>query len=329
MTDVNEMKFNILNEIKKNVPSFRKVSNTQYRMRCPFCGDNQKDMNDSHMYIKCDLYDNEPILYNCFKGNCGAHGRVNKNFFDKLGVSLNDIELLDNQLFKKIPSIKNTNVDIITGVPNLDSKQVKYICDRLGTGFNMDDYDRFKIIWNIDSLHQYITSTRIKNILPTNRDSITFLSDDKSVILSRILDDRISNIPWRKIKMFPSGNKAFYTIKTVLDLFTPEMITINIGEGIFDAISIYKNFNTGENSMYMATLGADYESALTYIIAKGLVGSNINVNVYMDSDIDEKFLIYKLKKYKWIFNSISVLRNMINKDVGVRIEKIQLKKYEI
>jgi hypothetical protein len=81
--------------------------------------------------------------------------------------------------------------------------------------------------------------------------------------------------------------------------------------------------------VYIAALGADYESTLVHVISKGFIGSNINVNVYMDSDIDEKLLIYKLRKYKWIFNSITVYRNVIGKDVGVRIEKIQLKRYEI
>lgn len=329
MSDINQIKYNIIEEMRKKLDVFYKISNTQYRIRCPFCGDSQKNLKDSHMYLKCDLYDNEPILYNCFRGNCGARGRVNKHFLDKLGIQVNGSESFDNQLFKKIPSIKNTNVDILTGYPDLDSEQVKYICYRLGTGFTVEDYDKFKIVWNIDSLYQYITNIRIKNVLPSNRDSISFLSDDKSALMSRIFDDKLSDTPWRKIKMFPSENKSFYTIKTILDLFTPENITINMGEGIFDALSIYKNFNTGDNSVYIAALGADYESVLVYMIAKGLIGSNVNINVYIDSDIDEKFLVYKLKKYKWIFNSIVIHRNIISKDVGVRIEKIQLKRYEI
>jgi len=298
-------------------------------MRCPKCGDSQKNLKEAHMYLKCDLNDNDPILYNCFRGNCGAKGKVDSKFLKLLDVYIKEMDIMDNQIFKKIPSIKNTNIDVITGPPNLYSDQIKYICHRLGTGLSMEDYDKFKIIWDIDSLYQYITNNRIKNILPSNRDSISFLSDDKSALMTRFFDDNISETPWRKIKMFASENKSFYTVKSILDLFTNENITINIGEGIFDVLSVYKNFNTGDNSVYIAALGADYESALVYMISKGLMGSNVNINVYIDSDIDEKFLVYKLKKYKWLFNSITIYKNTLYKDVGVQIEKIQLKRYEI
>ena len=324
MLDIIQLKYKIIDQLSK-LPDFHKVSNTQYKMRCRFCGDSQKDLTASHMYIKCTFDDESPILYNCFKGNCGAKGKLDSKFLKMINVELPEMGIMDNQIFKKIPTVKDTNVDILTGRPNMDSNQVKYIEHRLGSGLDINDYDNFKIVWDMDELRNYINNKRIKHILPSNSDSISFLSDDKSVLLIRFFN---GNNTWKKIKLFNSDNRSFYTIKSVIDLFTDEIITVNIAEGVLDVLSIYKNLSEGI-SAHIACLGSDYESAINYVIAKGFLGSNININIYVDADIDDKMFKYNFKKYKWLFNSINIIKNIYDKDVGVHKEKIQLKKYEI
>ena len=317
---MSDIKHQILSEIERNVDVFRKVNNIQYRIRCPICGDSQKNPKDAHCYIKCSDDPAEPLLYNCFK--CNSGGIVNEEFLSKLGINKSLSSQLSKQRYSKIVTIKKMNIDIVTGSPILNSPQTRYIENRLGQGFNYDDYERFKIIWNMNEIRKHISDQRILNTLPSMNDSISFISDDRSCILIRSFYDDESR--WRKVKILNTNSKSFYTIKSTLDLFTSEMITVNIAEGIMDILSIYKNFNDGINSVYIAALGSDYISALDYMMMKGFVGENIVVKIYVDSDIDVKSLKYRLKKYKWLFDKIIIMENIRFKDVGVTIDKIKL-----
>lgn len=317
---MNDIKQQILDEIKNNTMVFIKVSNIQFRIRCPICGDSQTNPRDAHCYIKCDFNNpTEPLLFNCFK--CNKSGKINSDFLKRLNIKSNIIQKIDNQRFNKIGSIEHTKVDIITGNPLMNSLQVKYIEDRLGKGFSYDDYDKFKIIWDMSTVYPYITSIRTRNSMPSNNDSISFLSDDKSVLLVRAFNNNGDR--WRKLTLFQSPNKSFYTIKTTLDLFTKDEIIVNIAEGIMDVLSIYKNFNDN-NSVYIASLGSDYIGAIDYAISKGFIGSNIIIKIYIDNDINETILIPQLSKFKWLFKSIYVYKNILSKDMGVKIDKISL-----
>lgn len=322
------IKDKIMDEIEKNVDVFHKVSSIRYRIRCPFCGDSQSDPKDSHMYLKCDSDPNTPIVYYCFKGNCGAHGAVNKEFLDRLGIKINGIEKFTNKTFNRVSYIKKTNVDIITGSPIMNSPQIKYIEKRLGKGFNFDDYDKFKIIWDMNSLLPFITDDKSKHTLPSNTSSISFLSDDKSSMLTRFFDN-INEFRWKKTKLFKSDNKSFYTIKATLDLFTKDKIIINIAEGIFDILSVYKNFNTGDNSVHIASLGADYESGITYAIGNGFIGSNVTIRIFIDSNIDVKILKNKVKHYSWLFDKMIIMKNIKSEDFGTTIDNIKAVEYKI
>lgn len=322
---MSDIKHQIMDEIEKNSDVFIKASSIQYRIRCPICGDSPKNPKDAHCYIKCSYDPNEPLLFNCFL--CNAGGRVTESFLKKLGIREELISQLDHRRMRKIASLNKTTVEMIIGQPDISSLQAKYIEDRLGTGFTSDDYERFKIIWDLRSVYPYISDVRVRNSMPSNTDSISFLSDDKSALLTRYFVDDGSR--WRKIKIFPSENRAFYTIKSTLDLFTPDDIEVNIAEGVLDVLSVYKNFNECDNSVFIATLGSDYISGIEYTILKGLIGFNVTLKIYIDSDVDEQSLKRRLKKYKWLFKNIYVLKNIKSKDVGVTIDKIKLIKSKI
>lgn len=314
----------IIEEIRRNVDVFIPVPPIRYRIRCPFCGDSQKNPRDAHLYIKCSDDPNEPLLYNCFLANCGAKGRVNKAFMDRLKIKSKYEESLSDKRYNRISIIKDMNINILSGTPDLSSIQVKYIEKRLGSGFTSEDYDRFKIIWNMNSIFPYISSERIKNTLPNNTDSITFISDNKSTLLSRgFMEDD----DWKKIKITPVEDKSFYTIKSTFDLFTRDKIVVNIAEGIFDILSVYKNFNDGTNSVFIAVLGPDYYSGIDYAIMKGLIGNNVIIKLYIDNNIEVTKMKKYLKKYKWLFNDILIYQNIMYKDVGVKVDKIKLVEY--
>ncbi|MCM1215438.1 MAG: hypothetical protein NC548_13075 [Lachnospiraceae bacterium] len=326
---MNDIKQQIINDIEKRVTVFKPVPPIRYRIRCPYCGDSQKNPRDAHCYIKCSPDPTEPLQFKCFL--CNRKGRVRKDFLDLLGVDSKLSEQIDNQRYKRIGIFKSSDIKLITGEPNLESPQVRYIEDRLGPGFELEDYEKFKIIWDIpnlmnevwafDNIKDKLNNQRILNTMPSNRNSISFLSDDKSMILNRSFDDKCR---WRKIKIIPNDDTSFYTIKTTLDLFTKDEIVVNIAEGIFDVLSIYRNFTDSPNSVHIATLGSDYASALNYAISKGFIGTNVTIRIYYDSNIDGKNLLSQMKPYKWIFGGIYLYRNIIGKDVGVRPEKIKL-----
>lgn len=321
----NEDKDKVKQAITNSVEVFRRRTNTQYSLRCPFCGDSQKDVKDSHCYIKFSYDESEPLLYKCFL--CNRSGVINDYFLKKIGVKEDLSRIVEGQRRNKILSIKNTNVDIISGEVIPDSNQIKYIESRLGTGLTLQDYDNFKILWNIENLIPFIESQKIKNSLPSNYDSVSFLSDDKSLLLTRFFGD--GEIRWKKIRIMKGNEKTFYTIKAMINLFTQEDIVVNIAEGIMDVISIYKNFNDGPNSIFIAALGSDYISALDYMIAKGFIGNNVIIKIYMDADQSNSKLARQLKRYKWIFKSIHILVNIKSKDVGVKLEEIKLKERRI
>ena len=322
---MNELKHQVLDAIEKHVDVFKPVPPIRYRIRCPICGDSQTNPKDAHCYIKCSNDPSEPLVYICFK--CNAHGRVNRYFLSRLGIEDDLINQIDRQNYFVLPRIRDNPIEVMTGTPDPSSPQAKYLTHRLGPSFTTEDLDRFKIIWDMNLIRPYISSRRILNTLPSNQNSISFLSDQRSMLLSRTFLESAES-QWRKIKLFPDEQKAFYTIKVTLDLFTKEPIIVHIAEGVFDILSVYKNFST-PNSVYVATLGSNYLSAVDYMIAKGFVGSNVEVRIYMDQGIDERELRRQLRSYRWLFSNITIYWNLLSKDIGVPIKQIQLASHKV
>jgi hypothetical protein len=222
---------------------------------------------------------------------------------------------------RKLPKVTAENVNVMTGDVNMDSDQVGYIEYRLGSGFTEEDYDRFKIVWNSSNLIPFISSDRIRHTLPSNDSSISFLSDTRATMLTRFFNSS-GGMRWKNINLYPSGGKAFYTIKSSIDLFYTGNTVVNVAEGIFDLLSVYKNFNSGENSIYLAILGKDYTDAIDYLVARGIVGSSVVIRMYIDSDINVSEIKKLMRYYKWLFGSIIIVRNSKADDFGVKIENI-------
>lgn len=320
----NELKEKIMKEIEDKSTVFRKKSNIQYLIRCPICGDTDKDPNHAHCYIKKPIDPKEPLQYNCFL--CNSNGKINKYFLSRLGIDKKVLNEIKDDLYNQISSYKESKELNLTDI-NIDSDQIKYIEYRIGKGFNIDDYQKFRIVQNINDVILLISSKKILNTLPSNQNSISFLSDDNSVLLTRLFEDE-DNKRWFKKRLFHSDNKLMYTIKTSVNLFTEEEININISEGVMDALSSYKNFSQGI-SINLAVLGSNYIEGIEYMISKGFIGSNINIKIYIDDNINIKELKNQLKKYKWLFKNINIYENILYKDIGTTLDKIQLKEYKI
>lgn len=296
-------------------------SHVRYSIRCPYCGDSDKDLSHTHCYIKCSQEPDEPLLWKCFL--CNRKGSVNMDFLKKLGIKDKDaFELTSASTFNKISHKEYEEAKADMGTVRMDSPQVKYVNSRLGAEFDKTDFERFRIVWSQEALAKTISNQKIINTLPSNRNTISFLTEDNSLLLTRTFEETSNGSQWHKTRIKPGIQ--FYTIRSTFNLFTSDLIYVNIAEGIFDILSVYKNFTNSENSAYIASLGSDYTAALDNMIHRGLIGKNVVVNVYMDNGIDEKRLRQSLERYKWMFNSIHIIHNSKSKDVGVKAENIFL-----
>ena len=68
----------------------KQVNDTEFRTRCPFCGDSQKNFNTGHLYIRINVDDNFPIVYNCFK--CNESGIVNEEFLTVMDINNSNLK---------------------------------------------------------------------------------------------------------------------------------------------------------------------------------------------------------------------------------------------
>ena len=123
------------------------------------------------------------------------------------------------------------------------------------------------------------------------------------------------------------NTRKFYIMPNQIDIFTKDIITINICEGAFDALGIYYHVfdSDSENMLYVAACGAGFLSVLKYIISMGIV-CNVDINIFSDSDRPVYF--YKNIQRdlgEWI-NSLNIYYNKKEKDYGVHKDKINLVK---
>ena len=316
--DVNVDKIKILDAIREKSIFFKKVSPIRYRMRCPFCGDSQKDMNTGHMYLKCEMDPISPILYYCFKANCQAKGVVDEEFLKLMDIDPNKVGGIDEvRRHNKLSSYrKSTNIDV--GIP-YKGKQYEYLQYRLNIPFDIEELSKFKIIWDVDKFKSLLPN-RLQHRIVSAEEGISFLSTDQLSIMTRFYQPKTT--PWLKQRLDNSEDKILYTIKSDVDLFSEEPITIFIAEGIITLISVYHNFKM-ENSVYIATLGARYDDGIVFLIDKGIYGENVNIHLYVDNNITISHVKSTVKKYRWLYNEIVVFQNMRADDFGVPSSQIE------
>jgi hypothetical protein len=339
-----------LYEKQRNGEYFKKVHEGQYRMRCPFCGDTQKNMNEGHLYLKIDLDNDYNIAYNCFK--CGEFSSyITEELLELIGC--------DNSLKNELLNMKRTSkkykkealiVDFDFKLPDITimPEKLNYISNRLGKKFTKEEFENMKVI---TSLYDFLAMNRIKDRPFNNyvlnmiqRDYVGFMTNGNSHILFRDVTNK-NKISWIKYPITKDSNlnRVFYTIKqNPIDILTKEEITINLSEGVFDCIGVANHFDyLSDNTMNIAVGGSKYSSMISFLINLGLVGDNITINIFADNDEtfnkDKKnrnkvyptsfqFLHSVLKKYRPLFKKINLYHNVKTKDYGVKKENIILKK---
>lgn len=346
----NEVKEDFLDALyaNRNTNKIKKVHSNQFRMRCHFCGDSQKNLEERHLYVLCDLTNDLPLKYNCFK--CGESGYVNKDFLEKADITdknlISRIYTLNRKSEKYDKKNINANDDVYTFnfcVPNIKlSKKTEYINNRFGIKFNNDDYKKMKVITSLFEflkINDIKTSSFTRDVLYKLEDHyVGFLTNGSSHILFRDITDSEEH-SWVKYPIVPdsSKNRIFYTLESSIDILSTDELNINLSEGVFDTLGIaYQLIDNTDNSINIAVSGKYYNRVLTYLIGLGLYGSNVIVNIYSDNDNtfnkkksnDTSIDHYRnlLNRYKPLYGRINVIYNLKNKDYGIPKDGIIIKK---
>lgn len=346
----NPIKEKFIQKLYERGTYIRRVNDELYLTRCPYCGDSKK-LDHGHFYLKIVDDETTPILYYCHK--CPASGALNKETLELLGI--NDIGLEDgistlnkNKKYYDKKQI-NTGEELILfsyELPEITQRtpKVKYIESRLGISLNRQDVRKIKMI---DSLSEFLRINHLKlnaedYILDIiERYYVGFLTFGSSHILFRDVSNT-QKYRWLKYPITnESGkNRIFYSIGSSINILTKEDININLFEGVFDALSIYFNFEKEkENAINIAVAGKKYSFIIMYLISQGIFGKNVTVNIYADNDEafnkkgenDTNIWYYRelFADHKYLFKSINVYYNTISKDCGVPKEEIALKRFKI
>ena len=347
-----EFKELLIQRLEETQSYFKPVSSRgEYRTRCPLCGDSDDEMK-AHFYLHIDTEDNSDIVYNCFK--CGRGGVLSNKVLEAFGFKDQTLLTACNTLQKTSTKIdkKGVNKEFIYKfsyeLPEIKlSNKTYYIEKRLERKFSVEDFKRMKVI---PSLKEFLYLNRI-NKVPFERwviDNIDeyyigFITEGNSHILFRdIRDNSNPDFKWLKYPINEKSkmNKVFYTMKCKIDIFTNDVIQINLSEGIFDILSACYNLNhDGENQLNIAVGGKEYRSILMYIIELGLIGNNVVVNIFADNDetfnkkardpTNIEYFKNIFKNMKYLFKEVNVFYNTLSKDIGVAKEYISLKQYKL
>ena len=346
-----DVKRDIIQALFNRGEYIRQVNDSEFRLRCPFCGDSIKNLNTGHLYMRINPDDNFPIVYNCFK--CNEHGIVDGEVLSLLDRG--DVNLKSNLSTMNKYSDKRSASQYLQGQKiimfNYELPEVKY-CDkieyierRLGITITNDDIKKMKII---TSLKDFLELNKIKELscdfnMANNieKNYVGFLTFGSSYILFRDITNK-QKYRWIKYPITKESKQCsvFYSIETTIDIFTEDKIIINLSEGIMDILSAYKNLSyNNPNTLNIAVCGKHYYSIIMKLVNMGFVGDNIELNIFADNDekfnknakepTSVKYFNKILKKAKYLYGCVNIYYNTMDKDIGIPLEGIYLEKYRL
>lgn len=287
---------------------FKKATNGWYSTKtCPYCGDMK-----NHMYVYIDPGSENPIGYNCFK--CHSKGLMKQDFLDYYGIQM------------KVPYVKGRNRlqqnsptemigDLIDPEKHAGTIMMcqEYFERRLGVVPSISDLKAFQLIGDPESFVRSYLGGESWGL----KDRLWFLMSNGGMA-GRSIDDNVS-LRWRK-RTRNDVKGGLYSIKS--PIATDKPIIVCICEGVLDAIGLYYHCDI-PNAAYIACMGSDYVNGVKYAIDMGVFGDSVTVHIYKDSDVN---FVTIPKMYSQLFKSVSVYRNSMAKDFGVKQDMIELEK---
>lgn len=320
-------------------PHAQRINKNQIALRCKFCGDSRKDPRKTRFYVLLNLDSESPILYNCF--NCGESGILTPSVLRTFEI--NDLQLnsslttFNKQSISKISkqlNIKDNSYNFYVPVPKntqLNVIKKRYIENRLGITLSVNQLVKFKIVFSLEEflIHNKIEEVNAKKDRANrlNNDYVGFLSARNEYIIYRDITGR-NKLRYDKYSITENieNNRKFYIIPTSIDVMNTDTVYINMAEGVFDILGVYFHIKdqNEKNNIYIAICDSSYTNVVKYFLAQGLIGENIVVNIFSDSDHDLYFYKNMISELSPWVNKINIYYNEIGKDYGVKKENIKL-----
>ena len=340
--NTHDYKIKLFEAIKARPVYTQQVSSIEIRTRCPWCGDSKTNSTKARLYIHINPNDNSPVLYHCF--NCPAQGVLEKEDLEVLGITDSDLVNNFGEFSKSVDHI-SSRAKIASEKyfqyklpPCKDRRKIDYIEKRIGRSFTDKELQDLKVISSFKDflIHNGITTVTCKPGMArmVEEDYVGFLSSNNAFILFRDITEK-NNIRWYKYRITEEseGQRLFYSIRNEVNLYDENVITVNLSEGVFDAIGIHNYNMQNPSHVNIAICGHFYGNMVKYLISTGLVGKNIIYNIYADRDYTKEtspeFLQKSLSKYVPFTKEINLFYNTIEKDCGVPKDRIILRKYTV
>lgn len=321
------------------------VGEVRVKTRCVLCGDSNKDPNKKRLYILCDPGDNSFVQYMCF--NCGESGVLSADMLTQIiGDDPEMVQLLrrinkyanfdSNNI--KVNKYKNTK-EIAVEIPepkktNETIRKIQYLNKRIGYRIPLEDYQRLKFVFDLGEflyVNRIPIPEKYKGLIEQFRsDYVGVLSTKNEYVILRDITGKHTG-KFRYVKYNLYGMKtnayAFYNINNAVNTLSREPIRIVAAEGPMDILSIVYNIYGGiqRDIVFLSTNNGTFYTPLMYYLNKGLVGSNIYIEIYRDADSIINYTKLKNQIHPFTKN-FSVYRNTIGKDFGVPKDQFQIEK---
>lgn len=326
----------IRNLILDNIhPAYRASGNKELRVRCPYCGDSQKNASSAHFYIEM----NPPFRFHCFK--CETSGVLTQQVLRDLGVYDNSAGLVLAKASKDYRT--NSGIQQVsfrgkefnntpTNSPNAIAA-VNYFNKRYESNFTEEELiNKFKCVTDAESFFK-LNNIRAPNHQYDFSKAIGFISSDNSHIIFRDITNtqqkRYDNLSLYSSEVVGAMSKA-YNIPGTIDAMASS-VDLVITEGIFDIIGVYNIFYKNAdnpNIIFSAACGKSYKAIIMNYIRKGFL--NLNIKIYSDADVPISFFQEMKQSSPYLREqTIQVFYNTKSKDYGIPANQIELRQSRI
>jgi len=311
---------------KKKVNSeVRRYGGLEHRVRCPYCGDSEKNSSSSHFYVSLTA----PYYFRCVR--CETMGLITDKTLRDLDLytqtSREDRRSIyhDNQVALKAAGRTLGKRSYETGrfinnsryVENSSGKYdyiFEYFSNRTGITDREQILNKFNIIMDP---YKYAKQHEI-TLRENHQDGISFLVSDGTAIVTR----HIRNIKGKKrytnekIQM-SEFSMMYYTINTDFGATKNNYLDLYITEGIFDIINVYQHvIKNDDQAMFVGSNGKQYTNIIRD--AQKRTGLPLRVHIYSDADVPASFHKKKIgeiaPKNKTFLDSVTIYYNNDAKD---------------
>ena len=283
---------------------------------CPYCGDMK-----NHVYVKIDLGNDSPVVFNCFK--CPAGGILTQDFLNRMNIDNIRVPKYNGSKQIKVDSTVSTKIpDINVNVNDNIEGVCKYIQSRVGVYPTLTELQMFGYVG--DPYKYAETYLGKDNIWVINNERYWFRMTNGNII-GRYYNDETDH-RWLKYRTDKVRTAGLYNIRVPFDLY--DEINVIIAEGVMDVVGLYYNYKEFKNCIYVGVMGKDYIKGVKYVLNKGIFGTSVNIRIFKDPNVDVKD-IYIDNNLRKLFNKVEVYGNMNDKDYGILPEELDIHKVHV